>query len=153
VLLSSLFSWDHLHPILVHFTTALLPASFLSDVVGKFTDRYSLTPAAAWMLLYGAIVTPLTALAGWMWATDIEKLTGGEAEPTLRTHELLGIGLVIGFLTLAIWRGRIFRLAQKPGVVYFVVAAIIIAALMYQGYIGGKMTLGEKRTESELDSC
>jgi hypothetical protein len=43
------------------FTTALLPVSF-ADVLGKFTDRYSLTPAAWWMLLYGAIATPLTAL-------------------------------------------------------------------------------------------
>lgn len=140
--LSALFSWDHLHPILVHFTTALLPVSFFSDVVGKFTDRYSLTPAAWWMLLYGAIATPLTALAGWIWAIEIEKQTGGEAGPTLTTHEWLGISLVFGFLSLAFWRGRLFRRARKPGVVYFVVAAIIIAALMYQGYIGGKMTLG-----------
>ena len=140
--LSSLFSWDHLHPILVHFTTALLPVSFFSDIVGKFTDRYFLTPAAWWMLLYGAIATPLTALAGWMWATDIEKLTGGKPGATLTTHEWLGISLMFGFLFLAIWRGRIFMLAKKPGIIYLAFAAIVVVVLMYQGYLGGEMTLG-----------
>lgn len=142
MLLSSLFSWDHLHPILVHFTTALLPVSVVTDVFGKFTDRYSLTPAAWWMLLYGAIATPLTALAGWMWATDIEKLTGSEAGSILTIHEWLGISLVIGFLSLTIWRARIFMLAKKPGIIYFVFAVLVIGALMYQGYLGGRMTLG-----------
>ena len=142
MLLSSLFSWDHLHPILVHFTTALLPVSLFSDVMGKFTDRYSFTPAAWWMLLYGAIATPLTALAGWMWATDIEKSAGGVAGSTLTTHEWVGIGLVFGFLFLAIWRGRTFIHARKPGIIYLVFATIVVAALMYQGYLGGKMTMG-----------
>src|SRR5438445_13448182 len=113
---SSLFSWDHLHPILVHFTTALLPVSLFSDVVGKFTDRYSFTPAAWWMLLYGAIATPLTALAGWMWATDIAGSTGGKISSTLTIHQWLGISLAVGFTILAVWRGRIFILSKRPGV-------------------------------------
>ena len=125
MLLSSLFSWNHVHPVLVHFTTALLPVSLVSDGVGKFTDRYSLTPAAWWMLLYGAIATPLTALAGWMWATDI----GDAAGKTLSTHEWLGLGLVFGFLSLAIWRGTTFFGGKKPGNFYFLFAAVVTAAL------------------------
>jgi uncharacterized membrane protein len=139
---SAFISWNHVHPVLVHFTTALLPVSFASDVLGKFTDRYSLTPAAWWMLLYGAIATPLTALAGWMWASDIEIMTGGESSSLMTTHQWLGLSLVVGFIFLAIWRGRIFILARKPTIVYFAVAALVLAALMYQGYLGGKMTIG-----------
>ena len=142
MLLSSLFSWTHIHPILVHFTTALLPVSYASDIVGKFTDRYSLTSAAWWMLLYGAVATPLTALAGWLWASDIEKLTGPERGSTMATHEWLGFGLVAGFIFLAVWRFRIFTRDRKPDLFYFVFAAMVLAALMYQGYLGGKMTLG-----------
>lgn len=142
MLLSSLFSWNHIHPILVHFTTALLPVSFVSDIGGRFTDRYSLTPAAWWMLFYGTVATPLTALAGWLWASDIEKSAGVAAGSTLTTHQWLGISLVFGFLFLAIWRGRIFVHRRKPNLVYFVFAAIVLAALMYQGYLGGMMTLG-----------
>ena len=142
MLLSSLFSWSHIHPILVHFTTALLPVSFVSDIVGKFIDRYSLTSAAWWMLLYGAIATPLTALAGWLWASEIENMSAHSYNATLATHQWLGLGIVLGFTTLAIWRGRIFLLTRKPGIVYFAAAAVILVALMYQGYLGGKMTLG-----------
>ncbi|MGH9819645.1 MAG: DUF2231 domain-containing protein [Pyrinomonadaceae bacterium] len=138
MLLSSLFSWNHVHPVLVHFTTALLPVSLVSDGVGRFTDRYSLTPAAWWMLLYGAIATPLTALAGWMWATEI----GGAAGSTLAIHKWLGLCLVFGFISLATWRGSVFFGGKKPGNFYFLFAAIVTAALMYQGYLGGKMTMG-----------
>jgi len=94
------------------------------------------------MLLYGAIATPLTALAGWLWALEIERAAGNAHNPNLETHEWLGLSLVLAFVFLAIWRGRTFILSRKPGIVYFAIAALILAALMYQGYLGGKMTLG-----------
>jgi Predicted membrane protein len=137
-LLFSLFSWGHVHPVLVHFTTALLPASVASDMIGKYTQRYSLTSAAWWMLLYGAIATPLTVTAGWMWASEIGPEPGG----TMTIHEWLGTGLVICFLVLAVWRGRIFFLNRKPGLKYLGFAGCTVAALMYQGYLGGRMTIG-----------
>ena len=122
---------------MVHFTTALLPASVASDVIGKYTSRFSLTPAAWWMLLYGAIATPMTVLAGWIWANEM-----GDAGRTMTIHEWLGTSLVICFLILAVWRGRIFMLNRKPGLKYLAFAVCTVAALMYQGYLGGKMTLG-----------
>ena len=142
MLLSSLFSWEHLHPILVHFTSALFPVSVVSDVFGKITDRYSLTPAAWWMLLYGAAATPFTALAGWMWANEIKRLSEGDPVSMLDVHQWLGTSLLFGFLVMAFWRGWIFVGNRKPGVIYFAFAALIIGALMYQGYLGGKMTMG-----------
>ena len=129
--------WNHIHPVMVHFTTALLPASVASDVIGKYTSRFSLTPAAWWMLLYGAIATPMTVLAGWIWANEM-----GDAGRTMTIHEWLGTSLVICFLILAVWRGRIFMLNRKPGLKYLAFAVCTVAALMYQGYLGGKMTLG-----------
>lgn len=141
-LLSALIPWNHIHPVLVHFTTALLPVSFASDVLGKFTQRYSLTPAAWWMLLYGAVATPMTVVAGWIWAGEVADPSGISSIPGLAAHQWLGTGLVFGFIVLAAWRGRIFVRGRKPGAAYFAVAAGIVAALMYQGYLGGKMTLG-----------
>ena len=40
-------SWNHVHPVLVHFTTALLPVSLVCDLAGKYLKRESLT-AAGW---------------------------------------------------------------------------------------------------------
>ncbi|HEY2847784.1 MAG TPA: DUF2231 domain-containing protein [Pyrinomonadaceae bacterium] len=133
---STLFEWSHVHPVLVHFTTALLPASLASDLVGKYANRDSLTHAAWWMLLYGAVATPLTALAGWMWSTDILS------NSTLSVHKWLGLILVLAFLILAVWRGRIFVHSGRPGTLYLLFAASVVAVLMYQGFLGGKMTLG-----------
>ena len=94
------------------------------------------------MLLYGAIATPLTALAGWLWAVAIEAAAGPGNNTNLETHKWLGLSLVFAFIFLAVWRGRTFILSRKPGIVYFAIAALVLAALMYQGYLGGKMTLG-----------
>jgi uncharacterized membrane protein len=141
-LLSLPLSWSHIHPVLVHFTTALLPVSLVSDVLGKFHDRSSLTPAAWWMLLYAALATPATAIAGWMWAGDVAGMTGSESTGTMATHQWLGIILTVCFLVLAFWRGHAFRRRQKPSPSYIAFAVVTVAALLYQGYLGGKMTLG-----------
>jgi len=53
------------HPILVNFTAALLPLSFLSDVLGRMLRRQSLHNAGWWLLLYAVLITPLTVAAGW----------------------------------------------------------------------------------------
>lgn len=138
--MSSLVSWSHVHPVLVHFTTALFPVSFVSDAAGRYLKRSSLTDGAWWMLFFGALATPLTALAGWLWAAQNGAASGGD--PMLATHRLLGLALVPAFAAMAIWRGRLFILSRTPGLVYLVVAALVIVGLLYQGYLGGKMTLG-----------
>lgn len=72
-----------LHPILVNFTAALVPASLLSDVLGRVLKRDTLLHAGWWMLLYAAAVTPLTALAGCgcvtcpRWTTGRWRFTSG----------------------------------------------------------------------------
>jgi len=117
--------------------TALLPVSFVSDVAGRYTHRDMFTHVGWWSLFYGALATPLTALAGWMWAAET-----GNTDRLISTHKWLGLSLVVGFVAMAIWRRKLFILSRAPGIGYFLAAAIVIAALMYQGYLGGKMTLG-----------
>ena len=142
-MLFSLFpGWNHVHPVLVHFTTALLPASMMSDVLGKFSSRYYLTPAAWWMLFYAAVATPATALAGWAWAGEFTAVAGMSPDRTLATHQWLGIVLAVCFAALAVWRGRTFMLRRTPGIAYLVTVGITTGVLFYQGYLGGKMTMG-----------
>ncbi len=61
---------QELHPILVNFTAALLPLALFSDLLGLWLKRPSLHNAAAWMVLYAAIITPLTGAAGWWWKSQ-----------------------------------------------------------------------------------
>ncbi len=136
----SWFSLEHIHPILVNFTAALLPASLATDVLGRMFRRQSLHEAASWMLIYAAGITPLTAIAGFMWKNSV-----GEAalpRSVLLTHQWLGISLAIFFVGLALWRWKIHALDETPGLPYLVSASVIVSALVYQGALGGRMAFG-----------
>lgn len=137
------FSFPHspqeLHPILVNFTAALLPLALLSDLMGRFFKRSSLHNAAAWMVLYTAIITPLTGAAGWWWKSQ----TAGSLPPAVITvHEWLGTSLAVIFILLAVWRWRIHKRDEVPSLGYLAVTAIIALALVYQGSLGGLMVFG-----------
>lgn len=130
---------QELHPILVNFTAALLPLAFLSDLLGRWCKRGALHNAAAWMVLYAAIITPLTGLAGWWW-----KAKAASALPPnlIALHQWLGTSLAVVFILLAVWRWRIYKRDAAPGLGYFLVAGIIVLALIYQGSVGGAMVFG-----------
>jgi uncharacterized membrane protein len=133
------FSPDHIHPILVDFTAALVPASVGSDIFGRVLRRPSLHSAAWWMLLYATFISPLTALAGLWW-----KKQAGPALPPdlLMRHQWLGIGLAVALIVLAIWRWRTYRENAAPGAAYLVVGVVAVLALIYQGALGGTMLFG-----------
>ena len=133
-------SLNHVHPILVHFTTALLPVSLVCDLGGKYLRRESLTAAGWWTLFFGAVATPVTALTGWLWMSDLRS--SGFHDDNLVVHQWLGVTLVGGFLITAIWRARLFKSMTKPGAAYLVFTGAAVIVLLYQGFLGGKMTLG-----------
>lgn len=128
-----------LHPILVNFTAALLPLALLSDLLGLWLQRPSLHNAAFWMVLYEAIITPLTGLAGWWWKFQIASAL----PPNLiAVHQWLGTSLVVLVVALAAWRWRIHKKDAKPAAPYLIFAAIVMLALVYQGSLGGLMVFG-----------
>ena len=130
---------QELHPILVNFTAALLPLALLSDLLGLWSKRTSLHNAAAWMVLYAAIITPLTGLVGWWWKARL-----GDAVPArfITLHQWLGTSLALVFIFLAVWRWRIHKRNEAPSLGYLAVAALIVLALVYQGSVGGAMVFG-----------
>ena len=126
-----------LHPILVNFTAALVPASLVSDVLGRLLRRQSLLSAGWWMLFYAALITPFTALAGWMWLRQM----AGMNMPAMPIHKWLGTALAVVFVALVIWRWRIHRRPDgMPGGRYLSCAAVVVAALIVQGNLGGSMS-------------
>jgi uncharacterized membrane protein/plastocyanin len=131
---------EQIHPILVNFTAALLPLAFLSDVLGKLFRRQSLHNAAWWMVLYAALITPLTAIAGWWWKS---KLGNDLPANLIRVHEWLGTAAVVLFVALALWRWNIQRRGVAPPIAYLAFAGIAVLALVYQGSLGGAMLFGK----------
>lgn len=131
--------WHHVHPILVNFSAALIPVSVGSDVLAKITGWGSLRQAAWWTLLYGAAVTPATALSGWIRKGAIENALPPDV---IFRHEWIGTSLAIVFIALAIWRGSIHRRHKDPGLVYLLTAIAVVVLLIYQGNLGGTMVFG-----------
>jgi uncharacterized membrane protein len=131
--------WHHVHPILVNFTAALVPASVGSDLLAKITGRSSLRQAAWWTLLYAAVVTPATALSGWIRKKEI---AGALPPDIIFRHQWLGSLLAVGFVALLIWRGRTHACGKDPSWSYLFTACAVVALLIYQGNLGGTMVFG-----------
>ena len=133
------FSPDHIHPILVNFSAALVPASVGSDIVGRALRKPSLHAAAWWMLVYAAAITPLTVLSGLWWKQkQVDTLP---AQQLLR-HEQIGFALMGALIVLAVWRYAAYRKSLAPGVVYLLLGLVVIFGLLVQGALGGDMVFG-----------
>ena len=133
------FSPDHLHPILVNFTAALVPASVFSDLAGRILRKPRLHAAAWWMLVYAAAISPLTALAGLWWKHSL----GDVLPPDLiLEHQVLGIALAIAVIVMAVWRYAIYRKEKVPGWGYLVTGISAVLLLLIQGNLGGAMMFG-----------
>jgi len=131
-------SWRQLHPILVHFTAALVPVSFAADVLGRAVRRSSLAEVAWWTLLLAAVITPMTAATGWWLRFSMEM----EQNPVMAFHQWLGSGLVILCIGLCAWRGVIYRREASPGWLYLICGSSVVLLTAYQGHLGGSMSFG-----------
>jgi len=127
-----------IHPILVNFTAALVPASLISDILGKRLKKESLTSAAWWMMLYAALITPLTVIAGWLWLRTMPPTD----DPQMNVHKWLGTATAFVLVGLTLWRWQSFRKQTAPTIAYLLVTTVVLGSLMLQGHIGGVLSFG-----------
>ncbi len=122
----------HLHPVLVNFTAALVPVSVASDFAGRLLRMEALRNTAWWTLFYATAVTPFTAITGWLfWMPGDNEASG------MTIHKWLGSGLALLLFALFAWRWNLHRRQQWPPLAYFMAGAVFVAALAYQGHLGG----------------
>ena len=126
------------HPMLVNFTAALVPVSFLFDLMGLWLGKEQLRAVGWWTLLSAAALTPFTALAGWMWMRSMDHAQHG----AMGTHQWLGISLAVAIVALAAWRGWLHWHVATPRWLYAAAAVIVLGALVYQGELGASMSFG-----------
>ncbi len=122
-----------LHPILVNFTAALIPVSVASDILGRIRKSESLRHTAWWTLFYATIITPFTAISGWLfWMHDDNGVTG------MTIHKWLGTAMVALLFGLFAWRWNIHKRQQWPTWAYLIASAILAAITGFQGHLGGE---------------
>ena len=121
-----------IHPILVNFTAALIPVSVVSDILGKSLAKQTLRDTGWWTLCFAAIITPFTAIYGWLfWMKD------DVGEAGMAIHKWLGTTLVMVLICLVAWRWSFFKSNRWPSLFYLLVALAVVGAVVYQGHLGG----------------
>ena len=153
----------HLHPIVDHFTIALLAIGVLADVCASvltlpfgrpsaFLERLQdrLEATALQLLMVGAFAAVLSRLTGQSEAERLWNTMSPAAQQLLwsdtgsgrfLSHAILGTYLMYAFLLLASWRvlQEISHFVGRTRPLYLLVALMATLALLYQGKTGGEM--------------
>lgn len=124
------------HPILVHFTIALLAVATLLFVVSAIRGRSSpgLEAAANWNLWLGAGITALTIAAGLQAAGSVSH--DEAAHVAMENHKFWAFGTASLFILLALWNALRVRREQRvrlPFVALLLVALVGLAGTGLRG--------------------
>lgn len=160
---AQLVSTYHLHPIIDHFTIALLTfgvgAEILAAAVILLARRrnrllsvrgHKLQDTSLLLMIGGAVAGVLSYLTGdaeadRLWDTMSpaaqQILSPSDGAPNYLSHAVLGHYLMYALLILAAWRLMLeFSVRLERIRIAFVIAGIVTAgALLYQGKTGGEL--------------
>jgi uncharacterized membrane protein len=140
-LVDTIKAWQ-LHPVVDHFTVALIVVGVLADLAA------SLIPSRTWirymaltlMVLGAAAAFGSNVTGGWEADRVWDNVTG-PAKDVLKTHAELGDWLPWVYGGLAVWRLGVqfvgFLGGTRP--IYLLVAVVSAGTVLYQGHKGGEL--------------
>ncbi len=131
-----------LHPMVDHFSVALLFTAVLLDLIASMApNRIWLRYTALTLIILGAIAAGGSFFTGDMEADRIWNALGQPAKDVLKTHAKLGEYLAITFGILAVWRILIQAAGFMAGsrAIYLIVAIFAIIVLGYSAHLGGEL--------------
>ncbi len=129
-------SMANIHPVLVHFPIAFLPAFFIIDLAGTLAKKSEWRSVASWFLYAGVITSMFTVISGFT-AADSAK-HGENVHGIMETLELYGIIVLILAFVLSIWRlirGNSIRGAAN--VLFLIFSAMLCVVIMLGADLGG----------------
>lgn len=125
------------HPMLVHFTVALLSVSALLYLAGLVLKKPNLLVVARWNLWIGALATILTVIAGFDAYNSIPH--DGPLHAAMTDHKKWALVTASIFGVLALWALLKHRGAKTVGVVFVVLILLASGLLAMTGYKGGEV--------------
>ena len=157
-----LVSTYHLHPIVDHFTIALLTCGIAAEILAaaaillsrdrvNFVSVWSqkLRSTALLLMIGGAAASVLSYFTGdeeadRLWDTmspAAQQILLSSNGPTYLSHAILGHRLMYTFLILAAWRVmlELSRRLERTRIAFLIVAIVAAGALLYQGKTGGEL--------------
>jgi uncharacterized membrane protein len=135
----------HIHPIVDHFTIALLVVALLTDIVASIlAERLWLRYMALTLMVLGAISAATSWFTGGGEAHATIKYLDPAGRAVLHIHSQLGNALMVTFAVLALWRILIQALSfmARTRQVYLALTLLAVIALGYQGWLGGELVYG-----------
>jgi uncharacterized membrane protein len=161
---SQLVSAYHLHPIVDHFTIALLTFGIAAEILSAAaillsrgatgfasSSSRTLRSTSLTLMIAGAAASVLSYLTGDAEADRLWDTMSPAAQQILApsnggylSHAVLGQYLMYAFLILAAWRVmlELSSRVERTRVVFLVVAIVAAGALLYQGKTGGELVYG-----------
>ena len=125
---------QEIHPSLVHFPIALLPAAIGADLLARLTGSQRLADAGRVLMPIAAASAVVSAVFGLI--AQEEVVAEGKAGDLLATHRTMNLSLTTVGTAMAVYRwGR----TEVPGAGYLAVGLAGLGALGYSAYLGGKM--------------
>ena len=159
---AQLVSTYHLHPIVDHFTIALLTFGIAAEILAAAAILLS-RDRAGFVSVWGQKLrsTSLLLMIGGAAASILSYFTGdAEADrlwdtmspaaqqillssngPDYLSHAILGQRLMYAFLILAAWRVmlELSKRLERTRIAFLIVAMVAAGALLYQGKTGGEL--------------
>jgi uncharacterized membrane protein len=152
----------HLHPIVDHFTIALLTFGIAAEILAAAAillsrDRagfvsvwgQKLRSTALFLMIGGAAASVLSYFTGdeeadRLWDTmspAAQEILLSSNGPDYLSHAILGHRLMYAFLILAAWRVmlELSKRLERTRIAFLIVAMVAAGALLYQGKTGGEL--------------
>jgi uncharacterized membrane protein len=160
---AQLVSSYHLHPIVDHFTIALLAFGIAAEILAAAAIPFVRDPSgfasacsqklratSLILMIGGAVASVLSYFTGdaeadRLWDTmspaaqQILSLSSGGRD--YLSHAMLGQYLMYAFLVLAAWRVmlELSRQLARTRIAFLMIAIVAAGALLYQGKTGGEL--------------
>jgi uncharacterized membrane protein len=160
---AQLVSTYHLHPIVDHFTIALLTFGIAAEILSAAAIFFSgnrrpwlfnwgdkLRSTSLQLMIAGAAASVLSYFSGDAEADRLWDTMSPAAQQILASsngahdylsHAVLGQYLMYAFLILAVWRMmlELSSRLERTRVAFLIVAIVAAGALLYQGKTGGEL--------------
>lgn len=127
-----------LHPICVHFATALSVFGIVVDCAGSMRGNAHWQQTGRLSFFAGVIATGLAVLSGWIeqQLPQPENPFKAQMQDVLFYHEYLGYALLGFFIMLVVVRVRI---PHRLPALYIIFTGLGLVGLIVQGYLGGEL--------------
>jgi uncharacterized membrane protein len=129
------------HPIVVHFTVALLALTVVAHLVVRLLPLGRLYAEAEvfsrWTLWLGAVFAVATVATGWLAYNSVAHDDASHA--AMVVHRNWALATLVAFLVVAVWSLWRYRAGRRPGALFLLALLVAGGLLVGTAWRGGEL--------------